>query len=100
MTTTKRWTEETIRNLVQTNDGVLYGALINLYRRQTATEKRDGVTRMKNGVGFNGCDANFLSSLATFYLRNGYLTYRQKVVARRKMVKYTKQLTRIANKEI
>ena len=100
MNLTKRWTEDSIRHLVQTNDGVLYGALMQLYRRQTACEQRTGTTRDRNGVGFNGCDANFLSSLAVFYLRNGYLTYRQKIIARKKLVKYTKQLTKIANKEI
>jgi len=33
-------------------------------------------------------------------MRHGYLTDNQKMVARRKLQKYTKQLTKIANKEI
>lgn len=96
----KKWTEENIRTLVQTNDGVLYGALMQLYKRQTSAEKRDGTTRVRNGEGFNSIDANFMSSLAIYYMRHGYLTDNQKIVARRKLQKYTKQLTKIANKEI
>ena len=99
-TTQKKWNEENIHKLVQTNDGVLYGALMQLYKRQTASEQKERTTRYRNGEGFNAIDANFLSSLAVYYLRHGYLTYRQKIVARRKLVKYTNQLTRIANKEI
>lgn len=91
------WTEEEIKALVQTNDEVLYGALKKLYERQTADEKREGHTKACNGVGFNGADSAFLSSVAEFLLKRGFLTYKQKACVRRKLVKYNKQLTRIAN---
>lgn len=100
MTTAKKQTEENISTLVQNNDGVLYWALMELYNLQTTSEQKTMSTRVRNRVGFNALDANFMSSLARYYLSHGYLTFNQKIVARRKMIKYTKQLTRIANKEI
>lgn len=91
------WTEQEIKELVQTNDKVLYGALKKLYAEQTADEQRAGETRNLNGVGFNGVDSKFLSSVSQFLLKNGFLTDKQKAVTRKKLVKYNKQLTRLAN---
>ncbi len=91
------WTEEEIRSLIQTNDKVLYGALKRLYNEQTNDEKQSGETKHQNGVGFNGVDARFLTSVAEFLIRNGFLTDKQKAVTRRKLVKYNRQLTRLAN---
>lgn len=98
MNTEKRvWAEEEIKNLVQTNDVVLYGALKKLYACQTDDEQRCGDTKEHNGKGFNGTDAKFLSSTAEFLHKRGFLTDKQKAIVRRKMIKYTKQLTRLAN---
>lgn len=91
------WTEDEIKNLVQTNDKVLYGALRKLYAEQTSDEQAAGTTKHYNGVGFNGADAKIMSSFAEFLKRTGFLTPKQKAVARRKLVKYNKQLTRLAN---
>lgn len=91
------WSEEEIKSLVQTNDKVLYGALKKLYEQQTVDEKWSGETRNTNGVGFNKVDSKFLSSVAEFLLARGYLTDKQKYVTRRRLVKYNKQLTRLAN---
>ena len=93
----RTWTAEEIKTLVQTNDKVLYGALKQLYNCQTADEKAAGETREHNGMGFNGVDANIMSSFAQFLIRTGFLTDKQKVIARKKMIKYTKQLTKLAN---
>ena len=91
------WTEDEIRELVQTNDKVLYGALKKLYAEQTADEQRSGETKYHNGVGFNGADSRIMSSFAEFLIRTGFLTDKQKAVARKKLVKYNKQLTKLAN---
>lgn len=91
------WTEEEIKVLIQTNDVVLYRALRKLYARQTADEQRAGTTRNYNGVGFNSYDAKFLSSVSEFLKKNGYLTEKQKVVTRKRLIKYNRQLTEIAN---
>lgn len=91
------WTEQEIKDLVQTNDKVLYGALKKLYACQTEDEQRVGETTENNGVGFNGADSRFLSSVAEFLISRGFLTDKQKAVTRKKLVKYNKQLTRLAN---
>ena len=91
------WTEDEIRRLVQENDKVLYGALLKLYGEQTKDEQDDGETKHHNGVGFNGADSRFLSSVAEFLKQRGFLTPKQKAVTRRKLAKYNKQLTRLAN---
>ncbi len=93
----KVWTEDEIRNLLETNDTVLCGALKKLYNQQTDDEQNCGTTTHSNGVGFNGADAEFLSSAAKFLIKNNYLSDRQKMVVRKKMIKYAKQLTRLAN---
>lgn len=91
------WTEDEIRNLIQTNDVVLYRALRKMYAQQTEDEQMDGDTKHNNGVGFNGADAKIMSSFARFLEKAGFLTPKQRAVARRKLVKYNRQLTRLAN---
>lgn len=91
------WTEDEIRDLIQTNDTVLYGALKKLYACQTSDEQDAGFTKIHNGVGFNSADSKFLSSISEFLLKRGFLTNKQKYVTRKKLVKYTRQLTKLAN---
>lgn len=91
------WTAEEIADLIQTNDTVLYRALKKLYAEQTRDEQMSGETTHRNGIGFNGVDSRFLSSVAEFLNRTGSLTAKQKVVTRRMLKKYNKQLTRLAN---
>lgn len=93
----KEWTQEEIKNLIQTNDTVLYRALRKLYNEQTSDEQRNKTTKVRNNAGFNALDAKFLSSVANFLNAKGFLTDNQKAVVRRKLVKYTAQLTRLAN---
>ena len=98
MNTTKRiWTEVEIKELVQSNDTVLYRALLKLYECQTLDEQRSSQTKVVNGKGFNSVDAKFLSSVAEGLKRYGRLTDKQKAVTRKKLIKYTKQLTNLAN---
>lgn len=91
------WTEEEIKDLIQTNDKVLYGGLRKLYACQTADEQNSGTTKEYNGKGFNGVDAPILSSFCEFLNKTGFLTPKQKAIARKKLVKYNKQLTTLAN---
>lgn len=57
-------TRETVLQAIAQNDKAAVNALIKLYARQTADEQHARVTGHDNGVGFNGTDAPFLSSLA------------------------------------
>lgn len=93
----KVWTKEEIIGLIQNDDRVLYGALRKLYGMQTSTEQSTQETHERNGVGFNGVDAKFLSSVAEFLIQNEFLTAKQKEITRRKLMKYAGQLTRLAN---
>lgn len=91
------WTSEEIKELVQTNDKVLYGALKKLYACQTADEQACRETQHQNGVGFNACDGNILTGISQFLIAHGFLSDKQKTLVRKKLVKYTKQLTMLAN---
>ena len=71
--------------------------MIQLYNCQTIEEQSSGTTKEYNNAGFNGVDAPIMSSFAQFYKKTGFLTDKQKVIARKKMIKYNKQLTRLAN---
>ena len=93
------WKQEEIKQLIQVNDKMLYRSLQILYSFQTADEKSYKDTTEKNGKGFNSVDAQFLSSCADFLIKNGFLTDKQKTIVRKKLIKYTKQLTEVANKK-
>jgi hypothetical protein len=76
-------------------------AILVLFDRQTESEQVDETTKEHNGVGFNGADAPFLSSLAKWIKGsrrpNGQrLSPRQRTRARRQLAKYAGQLARIA----
>ena len=94
---TGKWTTDEMKAFLESNDKVLYGALKALYSQQTADEQAIGQTVLYNGVGFNGCDSHILSSMAEFLIRNDYLSDKQKVIVRKKLAKYVKQITNLAN---
>lgn len=91
------WTEKEIYDLIQNNDKVLYRALKRIYAKQTSDEQIAGTTMHHNGVGFNGADSKFMSGVCKYLINTGRLTNSQKYVARKRLVKYNRQLTRIAN---
>jgi len=95
--TAKVWAPEEIKSLIQTNDTVLYRALKRLYAEQTDDEQFREHTVERNGRGFNKVDADFLTSVSKFLNSRGFLTEKQKVATRRKLIKYNAQLTRLAN---
>ena len=92
-----KWTKEAIRAKLEVSDAWLYRGLSAIYARQTADEQDTNTTNHENGVGFNGVDAEFLSSLAVQVNTVNYLTPKQIGHARTKMLKYAGQLARIAN---
>lgn len=96
----KIWTVEEIKTLLSNNNIMVEHSLKVLYERQTVTEQVTRETTEQNGIGFNGVDASFLTSCAQFYINAGFLTPRQIVACRKKLLKYIRQLARIANHEI
>ena len=91
------WTKEEITALLTRSDKAVGRAILAIYKFQTQTEQAIGHTTDHNGVGFNGVDAEILSSFAQFYQRSGFLTPKQLVLGRRKIMKYAGQLAKIAN---
>jgi hypothetical protein len=102
-------TRETILQAIETNDSACVNALIKLYARQTADEQQSERTAHDNGVGFNGTDGPFLSSLAKQAIdrrraRNAGevpahwtdLSPKQIGAARKCLKKYARQLLEIA----
>jgi len=74
----------------------LYRGILAIYEMQTLEEQSVENTIESNGVGFNGSDANLLSSFAKQLLQRGELSEKQRILARSKMVKYSSQLLKIA----
>lgn len=90
------WTKEGIQALIQTNDRAVERAVVSIYRYQTYTEKLSKATTDHNGMGFNAFDAEILTSFAEQLLSGWSLTPKQMGIARKKMVRYWRQLLEIA----
>ena len=89
----KTWTLKDVVNLLLRNDKAVERAILLLYSFQTDDEKRYGHTGEWNGVGFNRYDANILSTFAEQLLqKKKHLTYCQMFIARKKVIKYAKQI--------
>jgi|SRR5579859_382804 len=99
-TTGKIWTVDEIKNLIETNDIFVGKATVKLFEKQTEDEKQTDTTGENNGVGFNGTDAFIMSKFAKFYMERNFLTAKQLAIARKKIRKYSKQITNIANGKI
>ena len=96
----KVWDKEEIRDKIKTDTRWLMRAISAIYQKQTEDEQSSRVTNHANNVGFNGVDAEFLSQAAERY--NSGFNFSEKYVAalRRAMLKYSGQLTKIANGKI
>ena len=94
------YTKEFIKEKISTSDNWLYRGVLAIYGRQTDNEQVTQSTKENNGIGFNGCDAQIMSSFAEQLSTRGFLTDKQKVIARNKMIKYCGQLSKIANANV
>lgn len=89
----------TIINILDTNDRAVSRALVVIYERQTADEQASAQTSHRNGMGFNGTDAAFGTSLAQKVLRGWTLSEKQLAAGRRMVKKYWKQLAEAAEQK-
>ena len=99
MKITKKALKAFVREMVATDSRWTLRALRVIYSFQTDTEKATEQTSVHNTVGFTGCDAEFLTSLAKQYERRGSLSDRQMKILYRVMPKYWRQLIDASNKE-
>lgn len=109
-TRSENWTVEQIKHNLQNNDNWVVRAVSAVYKFQTAIEQCNHTTVEDNGVGFNAVDALLLCSFAQQIekwnntdpsTRHRFpLSAKQVALARKKILKYAKQLTKIANGEV
>jgi hypothetical protein len=93
------WTREELKELLIKSDHAVCKALVAIWNFQELDEKGGGTSHHQNKVGFTGVDAGICTSLVDFYQKTGFLTPKQMIIARKKALKYTRQLQKIANKE-
>jgi hypothetical protein len=91
------YTKEQIQEMLKTKDKAVIRGILALYERQTRDEQTTKDTKHRNGVGFNSADASLLSSFAEQFKRRGFLSSKQIDWARKKLMKYARQLADIAN---
>lgn len=91
----KTWTQDGVKQLLQTSEAAQLRALVLLYSKQTDHEKNLGKTGELNGVGFNKVDSEILSSFARGYRSRGYLTPKQFAVLGKRIPKYAGQIFKI-----
>jgi len=91
------WQKEDIRAMLETRDVAVEKGLVSILKFQTSEETVRESTIEDNGVGFNGADAPFLTSLAKQVAAGRHLNERQMKFGRKCMLKYSGQLARIAN---
>lgn len=89
------WDKSRITTLLLTNDKALHKAIIKIYERQTADEQAYGATLVYNNIGFNGVDAQIMSSFARQLMEKGFLSPKQKAIALKKMPKYWAQIKQL-----
>lgn len=96
----RTWTKDEIREKINSDTRWLLRAVSAIYQKQTEDEQSGRITSHVNNVGFNGVDAEFLSQAAERY--NSGWNFSEKYInaIRRAMLKYSGQLTKIANNEI
>lgn len=97
---TTMWTKESILDKLDNSEEMVRRSLLRLYAEQTADEQAVGATTVNNGYGFNGVDAEFMSSVARFLTDKGYLSPKQINWTRKKIRKYAGQLATLANSEL
>ena len=99
------WKRDKINAILERSDAAVEKGVYRIYLRQTEDEKLSGYSRHVNGVGFSQYDDKFGSSLGKQIERcqgneipfGRCLTRKQMVYARKLALKYSRQLTDIAN---
>jgi hypothetical protein len=89
------YTVDFVKAKLLTDDKWLERGVLAIWKYQTASEKVRTDTHLYNGVGFNGADGHFMTSIGNYLSKGYHLSEKQKYVARRKIQKYAGQLIRI-----
>jgi hypothetical protein len=102
----KLWTPTEIRENLESDDVWVTKGVVAIFNKQTEDEQDCEQTKHINGIGYNGIDSLIMSSFAKQInnFRPGKfkspLSAKQMRIARKKILKYSGQLAKIANGEI
>ena len=88
-----------IQHKLETDQRWLSRAIQVIFDHQTRDEQAQEQTSHSNGIGFNGSDAQLMSSFAKQIYRGRQLSERQLHWAKRKMKKYWRQVFTVADRE-
>ena len=94
------YTKDFIRHKIEMDDRWMERAILAIFYLQEPIEKAAGMTTNENNVGFSQAHAPFLSYCANWLISGRHLTGNFKTKARRFILHYTGQLTKIANGEL
>jgi hypothetical protein len=86
------WTPELVKQKIATSDQAVKNALLRVYSWQTEEEQQAEQTIEPNRKGFNGLDGKILSSFAEQLKNKGWLSAKQVLIARKKLLKYSRQI--------
>ncbi len=95
--TTKKARIAHIKAMLASNQAWAIRGLLKIYSYQTADEQATETTREYNDVGFNGVDAEILSSFAKQVLAGRTMSLKQMALIYKKMPKYARQLELVAS---
>lgn len=96
----KEWTREEIEDKIINDQKWLERGILAIFEKQTAYEKDAEFSQENNKVGFNKPDARKLSYYAKWIKSGRHLSGHHLENAKKKMVKYSGQLKKIANGKI
>lgn len=74
--------------------------VLAIYKLQTQDEQHEKETLLNNNIGFNGADAKYLSYVAEYLKAGKHLSGDHVTKVRKRLLKYSGQLCKIANKEL
>ena len=96
----KVWEKDEIKAVLVRSDVFVTRSVVKMLERQTADEARGGYTNVANSVGFSAFDAEFLTSIANKIIEGRNLSVKQNASARKSMLRYSGQITDIANVDV
>ncbi len=94
------WDVNEIKEKLTQYPHLIERGLVLIYQCQTEDEKQAFQSNHENGIGFNKIDAKILSSFAEQINNGRHLSKKQMEVAKRRIMKYAGQLTKIANNKL
>ena len=81
-----------LRRLLESDESVRMNAILCLYDLQTQSEREDGCTKDRNGVGFTRYDGEILSDFACKIRAGVRFSPKMRDIVQKRLPKYAEQL--------